>query len=166
MKKTILVLIATGWMAVACETGNATRTDAVIPIQDSIAGNYGAYINSAEVVTIQDMFSSLQSNGAFHGKVIGEIKEVCKSKGCWMTLELPDGHKMRVTFKDYGFFVPTKSAGYIAIIDGMASKSITDVETLRHFAEDEGLSIEEVEKITKPKEEYTFEAEGVLIQEI
>lgn len=166
MKKTILVLLISGWLTTGCETGNATRTDAVITVQDSIAGNYGALTNSSGVETVEVMYTTLQNTGSYNGKVIGEIKEVCQSKGCWMTMELPDGNKMRITFKDYGFFVPKRAVGYTAIIDGMASRTTTDVETLRHFAEDEGLPKEEVEKITAPKEEYTFEAEGVLIQEI
>ena len=45
---------------------------------------------------------------------------------------------MRVTFKDYGFFVPKKSAGYIAIVQGEVRKEWVDVETLRHYAEDAG----------------------------
>jgi hypothetical protein len=165
MKKIICVLFGAGILMTACATGGS-NTDAVIEAQDSIAGSYGEYVSVDNAVTVADMFQTLQRTGHFQGKVIGEINEVCKSKGCWMTLELPDGNKMRVTFKDYGFFVPTKSSGYMAIVDGRASKTITDVETLRHFAEDEGLSAEEVQKINSPKEEYTFEAEGVLIQEI
>lgn len=165
MKKIICVLFAAGILLSSCATGTS-NTDAVVTAQDTIAGNYGEYVSLDKAVTIPDMFQTLQRTGTFDGKVMGEISEVCKSKGCWLTMELPDGNKMRVTFKDYGFFVPTKSSGYMAVIDGKASKTITDVETLRHFAEDEGLSAEEVEKINAPKEEYTFEAEGVLLQEI
>jgi len=165
MKKIICILFGAGVLMTSCATGGG-NTDAVITAQDTVAGSYGEYVSGDDAVSVADMFRTLQHTGQFQGKVIGEINEVCKSKGCWMTLELPDGNKMRVTFKDYGFFVPTKSSGYMAIVDGKASKTITDVETLRHFAEDEGLSSEEVQKINTPKEEYTFEAEGVLIQEI
>jgi len=165
MKKTFCVLFGAAIILTSCATGSS-NTDAVITAQDSIAGSYGEFISVENAVTVADMFQTLQRTGSFDGKVMGEISEVCKSKGCWMTMELPDGNKMRVTFKDYGFFVPTKSSGYMAIVDGKASKTVTDVETLRHFAEDEGLSVEEINKINAPKEEYTFEAEGVLIQEI
>jgi len=165
MKKTICVLFGAAAIMASCATGSS-NTDAVITAKDTIAGSYGEYVSTDNAVTVTDMFQTLQQTGSFDGKVIGEINEVCKSKGCWMTMELPDGNKMRVTFKDYGFFVPTTSSGYMAIVHGKASKTVTDVETLRHFAEDEGLSAEEIQKIKAPKEEYTFEAEGVLIQEI
>jgi len=165
MKKTFCVLFGAAVLMASCATGGS-NTDAVITAQDTIAGSYGEFVSNDNAVSVSAMFQTLKQTGSFDGKVIGEISEVCKSKGCWMTMELPDGNKMRVTFKDYGFFVPTKSSGYMAIVDGKASKTITDVETLRHFAEDEGLSAEEIQKINSPKEEYTFEAEGVLIQEI
>jgi hypothetical protein len=40
----------------------------------------------------------------------------------------------------------------------------TSVDDLKHFAMDEGLSKEEIEKITQPKVELAFEAEGVIIK--
>ena len=79
-------------------------------------------------------------------------------------MELPNGSKMRVTFKDYGFFIPTNSQGFPITIEGVATLTETDVETLRHYAEDQGKSKEEVEAITAPKKEITFEATGALIK--
>ena len=80
---------------------------------------------------------------------INEIKEVCTNKGCWVSMDLPNGESMRVTFKDYGFFLPTNSQGYPIIIKGVANMVETDVETLRHFAEDQGKSEEEIASIMK-----------------
>ncbi|KEO74526.1 DUF4920 domain-containing protein [Anditalea andensis] len=165
MKKGIYILIGTALWLSSC-TGGSKNTDAVISETASTTGHYGEFVSVDRAVTVSEMFTTLQQTGSFDGKVKGEISEVCKSKGCWMTLELPDGNKMRVTFKDYSFFVPTQSSGYMAVIEGKAARTITDVETLRHFAEDEGLPSAEIQKINSPKEEYTFEAEGVLIQEI
>jgi hypothetical protein len=117
------------------------------------------------VVTLTELVAELESKDEFSGKVVGEIKEVCSKKGCWMTIDLPNGQSMRVTFKDYGFFVPLNSSGYPVVIEGIATKKVTDVETLRHYAEDAGKSKEEIEKITESKNEYAFEAVGVIIKE-
>jgi hypothetical protein len=46
---------------------------------------------------------------------------------------------------------------------GKVAKEVVSVEDLRHFAEDEGKSKEEIAKITQAKENITFEASGVLI---
>lgn len=114
---------------------------------------------------MEGMFEQLEKSDNFEGKVTATIQEVCTNKGCWLTVALPDGNLMRVTFKDYGFFVPTTSQGYPLILEGVAQKSITNVETLRHYAEDAGKPQEEIEAITQPKEEFAFEAVGVLIKE-
>lgn len=128
-----------------------------------VSGFYGEKITEEKVVTIDQMHRELLNVGAFQGKVRGEIKEVCVNKGCWMTLSLPDGNLMRVTFKDYGFFIPTNSHGYQVIVEGIAEKSVTDIATLRHYAEDAGKSKEEIEAIQADEETFTFEATGVII---
>ena len=82
-----------------------------------------------------------------------------------MTMDLPNGESMRITFKDYGFFVPTNSQGFPIVLEGVAILTETDVATLQHFAEDQGKTAEEVAAITEPKREITFEATGVVIKE-
>jgi len=129
-----------------------------------VPGNYGDVVKEAGVVTTAMLVQKVEASGTFTGKVSGNIKEVCTNKGCWFAMELPNGSSMRVTFKDYGFFIPTNSQGFPITIEGEATLSETDVETLRHYAEDQGKSKEEVAAITAPKKEITFEATGVLIK--
>lgn len=99
-------------------------------------------------------------------KIEATIEKTCKMKGCWMKVTTPDGNSMRVTFKDYGFFVPKEGQeGKSAIIQGQLKQTETSIETLRHMAQDEGKPQEEIDKITAPKTEYKFVATGVLIEE-
>ncbi|WP_200976722.1 DUF4920 domain-containing protein [Echinicola sp. 20G] len=132
---------------------------------ENVAGDYGSELGEGEVTPLSTMISSLEQNETFNGKIEGTIEEVCVKKGCWLTMALPNGEKMRVTFKDYAFFVPTNSQGYPVVLEGEAIRTVTDVKTLRHYAEDGGASKEEIEAIKSPKEEYTFEAIGVVIAE-
>lgn len=129
-----------------------------------VPGNYGDVVKGADAVTPATLLQTVESAGTFTGKVSGNIKEVCTNKGCWFAMELPNGSSMRVTFKDYGFFIPTNSQGFPITIEGVATLSETDVETLRHYAEDQGKSKEEVELIKVPKNEISFEASGALIK--
>jgi hypothetical protein len=129
-----------------------------------IPGNYGETISEENQTSTVEMISQVEANGTFEGKISGEIKEVCTKKGCWMTMELPNGESMRVTFKDYGFFVPTNSHGFPVVMEGVATLTETDVATLQHFAEDQGKSADVVAAITSPKREITFEATGVVIK--
>src|SRR5690554_104654 len=133
--------------------------------EQTIPGQYGELTDDSGTVSVEEMFEQLEKSDNFEGKVTATIQEVCTNKGCWLTVALPDGNLMRVTFKDYGFFVPTTSQGYPLILEGVAQKSITNVETLRHYAEDAGKSQEEIEAIIQPKEEFTFVATGVIIKE-
>jgi hypothetical protein len=97
-------------------------------------------------------------------KVEGTVEAVCKMKGCWMNIKSEAGApSMFVKFKDYAFFMPKDIAGKKVVMVGNAFKEVTSVEQLRHFAEDEGKSKEEIAKIIQPKEEFKFMANGVLI---
>jgi Domain of unknown function (DUF4920) len=97
-------------------------------------------------------------------KLTGTVEAVCKAKGCWMNIASQNGEpSMFVQFKDYGFFMPKDLAGKKVVMQGYAFKEVTDVATLRHLAADEGKSKAEIEKITKPREDYKFLANGVLI---
>ena len=77
----------------------------------------------------------------------------------------PGQPDMRVTFKDYAFFMPKDLSGKKVVIDGYAIVETTPVEVLRHYAEDGGKSKAEIDAITEPKRELAFEAAGVLILE-
>lgn len=71
---------------------------------------------------------------------------------------------MRVTFKDYGFFVPMDSKGSEVIMQGKAFADTVTVDMLKHYAEDAGKSTEEIEAITEPEVAIAFEATGVLVE--
>ncbi len=169
MKPTHIVFALGIMLCTACQNQkNSQAVDSITTdsiATDSIPGNYGASLDQTGIVSPAEMLMTVEKEGDFEGKITGEIKEVCTKKGCWITMDLPNGETMRVTFKDYGFFVPTTSKGYPVILEGIAVLTETDVETLRHYAEDEGKSKEEVEKITEPKREITFEAVAVVIQD-
>jgi hypothetical protein len=108
----------------------------------------------------------MASVDSLNAKVTGKVSAVCKAKGCWMTMisEKPGQPDMRVTFKDYAFFMPKDIVGKTVVIDGFALVETTSVADQRHYAEDAGQSKEEIAKITTPKREMTFEAAGVVIK--
>ena len=52
--------------------------------------------------------------------VEGTIEKACTRKGCWMQLVAePKAPGVRVTFKDYGFFVPLDAKGMKARVEGV-----------------------------------------------
>ena len=128
--------------------------------------NYGEPLSDAHVLESTEFNTIMEQTDSAKVKVEAKIIETCSKKGCWMLVDLGDGKEMRVTFKDYGFFVPKEGVeGQIVVMEGVAQKKTTDVTTLKHFAEDAGKSEQEVASITSPKEELAFVATGVAIKD-
>jgi hypothetical protein len=147
MKKTLLLLLVLAF---------ATATK---------AQNFGEKITDNNALNPQEFTAKMDKAEAAEGvKVKAEVESVCKAKGCWMKVKLTDGQVMRVTFKDYGFFVPKDIAGKTVVIEGKASTKTTSVADLKHYAEDAGKSKEEIAKINKPEKALSFEAVGVIVQ--
>ncbi|MFD2285547.1 DUF4920 domain-containing protein [Pedobacter petrophilus] len=124
---------------------------------------FGEEVKPGEVKPAAKMEAAMGNKTTADMKIQGKVVDVCKKKGCWMTLEMPNGDPMRVTFKDYAFFMPMDIVGKNVVLDGLAKKQTISVETLRHYAEDAKKTPEEVAKITDPKKEVAFEAKGVVI---
>ncbi|MDH3975239.1 MAG: DUF4920 domain-containing protein [Deltaproteobacteria bacterium] len=93
----------------------------------------------------------------------GKVSKLCQVKGCWMVLQSEQG-AVRVTFKDYGFFVPDDLKGKKVRAQGRLHVEIMEVSQARHFAQDAGKSREEIEKIKEPIKEYRFVATAVEVQ--
>ena len=77
----------------------------------------------------------------------------------------PEDEDVRITFKDYGFFVPKDSENTEVIVEGNAFLNEMSVEDQKHYAEDEGKSEAEIAAITSPEITKAFIADGVLLKE-
>jgi hypothetical protein len=71
--------------------------------------------------------------------VEGSVRKACTRKGCW--LELAESPRegtpgCRVTFKNYGFFVPTDSAGSHARVQGLVEVDTLPASAVRHYEEE------------------------------
>jgi hypothetical protein len=126
---------------------------------------FGAYFNrTAKAENSSDLYQNIKSNDTITTQLIGEINEVCQSKGCWMKVNLPGNDEVFVKFKDYGFFVPLDAAGKKVVMNGKAFIEELSMDEQKHYAMDEGASKNDIEKITSPKRTLRFEADGVLIK--
>ncbi len=110
-------------------------------------------------------YKTMNTGDSIHSKIKAKVNNVCQAKGCWMTLNLEDGHEVMVKFKDYGFFVPKDIAGKEVIVNGKAYVKEVPVDELKHYAEDAGKSAKDIAAITEPERTYSFEADGVLLRQ-
>lgn len=129
---------------------------------------YGEKITADNAISYDELLLKLETQDSIDNvKVMGSVDAVCQAKGCWMNVvSASDKSKesMFVKFKDYGFFMPLDASGSTAIMEGKAYKEETSVEELRHYAEDEGKSEEEIAAITEPITELKFMAHGVILK--
>ena len=95
----------------------------------------------------------------------GEILGTCPKRGCWMKIKAAED-TILVRFKDYGFFVPTQGVERKeVIINGDLSIDTLTVPQLRHYAEDAGKALKDINKINEPEITISFLASGVIIKE-
>lgn len=125
--------------------------------------SFGDGVTAGEIKAVATVPAALGEQTSTTMKITGEVVEVCKKKGCWMTLKMPNGEPMRVTFKDYAFFMPKDIVGKTVALDGVAKKQTISKSQLQHYAKDAKKSPEEIAKITADKDEIAFEAKGVVI---
>lgn len=130
--------------------------------QDS--NHFGKEIDDKKAIEATRLSAKMGDKEVMNAKVTGTVESVCQVKGCWMKVKMDNGESMRVMFKDYAFFVPKDLAGKTVVFEGEAQKKEVPAAHLQHYARDAGKSQEEIDKITEPKQELTFIADGVLIK--
>jgi len=157
------ILAIIGFVAACSNQPEGQKEDA----EQVIGQPFGDTITPDGVISYEEMLTQIAGKDSIAVKVIGEVESVCQKKGCWMNIVSADPEKgqMFVQFEDYGFFMPKDIKGRKVVMQGYAYKSVTPVEELRHYAEDEGKSQAEIEAITEPLEELKFMASGVLLLE-
>lgn len=174
MIKTLLPLILIAGWACQPQGGKSVAELSSAELTEAPAGlasfqdqkepeSYGTKIHAGEAMAVAEAVKLLDQQDSVLVKIEGSALSSCQMKGCWMMVDLPGEQNMRVTFKDYGFFVPKDLNGERVIMEGVLKKKVNSVDELRHFAEDAGKSAEEVALITEPETTATFVAEGVLI---
>lgn len=125
---------------------------------------HGKKITEFGAIPATQLVAKMGDKAEMPAKVEGTVESVCKVKGCWMKVKTGDGQTMRVTFKDYGFFVPKDIVGKTVVVEGTAETTTTPIADLRHYAEDAGKSKAEIAKITEPEKALTFVADGVIVK--
>ncbi len=133
--------------------------------KETATAYYGDTILLNESKSVQETLDALKASDSLMTSVTGYVTSVCQMKGCWMVLSQNpnDSTGLFVKFRDYGFFVPKDLSGSKVTVQGKAFKEVTSVDELRHYAEDEGKTPEEIAKITEPAEEMKFLANGVAV---
>jgi hypothetical protein len=161
--KNIIMLSCSLLLLVSCKKEEAKQAAE----EKIVYENFGEKILAENALSSEEMlekYKGLKQGDTVEVKFRSTIIEVCKKKGCWMSMQLSEDKETFVKFKDYAFFVPKNADNSEAIITGRAFIDSISVDDLRHYAKDGGKSDAEIAQITTSEVKYSFQADGVLIQ--
>ncbi len=94
----------------------------------------GEPLKGAPAVALTELLAKPQAHDGQTVRVEGQVRKACQKKGCWMELASSDkGAGVRVTFKNYGFFVPLDAAGSAARVEGVVKVSELTEDMAKHY---------------------------------
>ncbi|PSR53821.1 DUF4920 domain-containing protein [Adhaeribacter arboris] len=123
--------------------------------------HYGRPVSAGKSMEAKVLPRFIAGKDSVQVRVSGVVQQVCQVKGCWMDVKLTDDTRMKVRFRNYGFFVPKNLNGKKVILEGTAYQEVISVADQQHYLKDAGKSAAEIQAIRKPKKEITFVADGV-----
>jgi hypothetical protein len=124
------------------------------------ANQFGAAVKGTKPISVDEAIAQLNKSQQPTLLVEAKVDKVCLKKGCWMALKSKTTD-VRVTFKDYGFFVPVSLVGKTVWVEGRMSEKKLSLAQTKHYVEDEG---GDPSKVTEARTDYQFEATGVLVK--
>ena len=94
----------------------------------------GEALKGAPAVKLADLLAKPEAHEGKTVLVQGQVRKACEKKGCWMELASDAKNPgVRVTFKDYGFFVPLDSAGSQARVEGVVKVTELSENRAKHY---------------------------------
>jgi len=105
-------------------------------VQDAKSETFGAELDETlQKVTLKDLVAQSADYVGKPFQLDTKVAKVCQKKGCFFIAQQGDD-VMRVAFRDYGFFVPTNSAGKTVTLAGELIKKEMTTEQVKHFNKD------------------------------
>jgi hypothetical protein len=121
----------------ACEHGDGPDAKkANAPAKDDTKRmTRGEPLKGAPAVKLDELLAKPQDHAGKMVQVTGKVRKACERKGCWMELAPTEkGPGVRITFKDYAFFVPLDSAGSTAKVEGEVRVAVLSEDMAKHYA--------------------------------
>lgn len=144
-----------------CLGGTAFAQDSM-PATSAQKNTFGEGVaDASKAVALDSVLTKAESHKDKDVLVKGKVLKVCRKKGCWFVLQGADKSKsIRITMKDYGFFVPTDCNGRDATVAGKLVVKTISEKMRKHLAEDEG---KDPSNIKGDVTEYNLVATGVVL---
>lgn len=131
-------------VAVACcvlftqaDAAEVTRLSEPVEVTDD-AEVFGAPLDTnARAASLEALLDNPDDYLDTSVRVEARISQVCRKKGCFMIATAGD-KAVRISFRDYSFFVPTDTGGKTVTLTGtLVERELTEKQAA-HFREDAG----------------------------
>jgi hypothetical protein len=136
-----IVVVTMSVFVAAADQLETNKTSTILRLsqpvaQDAQSETFGAELDETlQKVTLKDLVAQSADYVGKPFQLDTKVAKVCQKKGCFFIAQQGDD-VMRVAFRDYGFFVPTDSAGKTVTLAGELIKKEMTAEQVEHFNED------------------------------
>jgi hypothetical protein len=131
------MLIATCFLLVQAVHADVTRLSEPVAVTAD-AEVFGAPLDeSAKPMSLAALLESPDEYVDTAVRVEARISQVCQKKGCFMIATSGD-KAVRISFRDYAFFVPTDTGGKTVTLTGTVVERVLSEEQAAHFRQDAG----------------------------
>lgn len=130
-------------LALAPLAASAAGEDGVVRLSDPVTvtddyEEFGAAVTSADsAMSLTELVGAGEEYLGRDVTVSTRIAKVCQKKGCFFIARAGDT-MARITFKDYGFFIPTDAAGKKVTLEGTFQRREISEKQARHYRKDLG----------------------------
>lgn len=150
MKHWVLVFFLISSLCAGCDLApentepelvETTQQKSELDAEKETAESYGEPLSDREPTALSKLLTKPDEFADQQVLVAGKVRRVCTKKGCWMEVSesaSEEGPGARVTFKDYGFFVPTTSAGKDARVEGTVVVKKIEPSHVEHLESEGG----------------------------
>jgi len=131
------------WLAAGI--GGAVASDAPAPLRLSapvtVTGDHETFgeplPSSGPALTLATLLTEPEGHTGRELIIRTRVAQVCQKKGCFFIAQ-EGPHAVRVSFKDYGFFVPTDIGGRTVPLAGERMRHEVSAERAAHYNADAG----------------------------
>jgi hypothetical protein len=156
MKHTLVILI--GLIITFSISAEVVRLSEPVA-EDSANETFGVILDeSLPTLSMKDLAIDSSSHLAKSFQVQARIAKVCQKKGCFFIAQ-QEQHILRVSFRDYGFFIPTDSSGKTVTLAGELIQKEISPEQAAHFKAD----LKSDTELVKPGVVYEIVADSIRI---
>jgi len=135
-----LMALATCLLSAQSALAEVKRLSEPVAVTDE-AEIFGAPLNpDARATSLAELLENPADFVDTVVRVDARITRVCQMKGCFMIATIGE-RAVRISFKDYGFFVPTDTGGKTVTLTGTLIERTLSEEQAAHYREDAGSDV-------------------------